>query len=185
MHDTGRGGHDVEVLERLLSPLQELVALAVPLELALGVHAQRVVIAEGVDLNGVVDDQIDANLRIDLGGITLEATHRRAKRGEIDHGGHAGEVLQDDAGRLEGQLVRAGIRRVPRRQPSHVVLLYRVVVDVPQNRLEQHLDRHRKALDVPDASVAERGQAVVVDGAGFGFESPFRVEVVNGHRISP
>ena len=37
MHDAGGRRHDAEVVERLLAPLQELVALAVALELALGV----------------------------------------------------------------------------------------------------------------------------------------------------
>ncbi len=41
VHDAGAGRHDAEVLERLLAPAQELVALAVALVLALHVVHER------------------------------------------------------------------------------------------------------------------------------------------------
>ena len=40
VYDTGGWRHDAEVVERLLTPLQELVTLTVPLELALGIEEQ-------------------------------------------------------------------------------------------------------------------------------------------------
>ena len=39
MHDADAGRHDVERLERLLAPLQELVALAVALELEVEIQS--------------------------------------------------------------------------------------------------------------------------------------------------
>jgi hypothetical protein len=64
--DAGGGRHHGEVVEGLLAPLQELVALAVALELALGVELQGRRVAEGVHLDGVVDDEVHRHERVDL-----------------------------------------------------------------------------------------------------------------------
>ena len=58
-----------EVLERTLSPAQEGVALAVALELELGVAFEGLARAEHVDLDGVVDDQLRGDQRVDLAGV--------------------------------------------------------------------------------------------------------------------
>ena len=96
--------HDAEVVERLLSPAQELVALAVALELELDVQLQRVGRAEVIDLHRVVDHQIDRDQRVDLLRIAAQPLHGRPHGGQIDDARHAGEVLQHDAGRLERDL---------------------------------------------------------------------------------
>ena len=57
-----------------------------------------------VDLHGVVDDEIDRLQRVDALRIAAERLDRVAHRGEIDDGGHAGEVLQQHAARAEGDL---------------------------------------------------------------------------------
>ena len=51
--------HDLEVVERPLAPPQERVALAVPLELELGVPEDREPGRVLVHLDGVVDDELD------------------------------------------------------------------------------------------------------------------------------
>ena len=56
--DAGRRRHDAEVVEGLLAPAQERVALAVALELELGVDGEGARGAEGVDLDRVVDHQV-------------------------------------------------------------------------------------------------------------------------------
>ena len=58
VHDPGVGRHDGEVLEGVLAPAQERVALAVALELELGVAREGVARAEHVDLHRVVDDEL-------------------------------------------------------------------------------------------------------------------------------
>ena len=58
VHDAGGWRDDAEVVERLLAPLEELVALVVALELLLRVHGQRDARREVVDLHRVVDDEI-------------------------------------------------------------------------------------------------------------------------------
>ena len=60
MDDAGARRHDAEVVEGLLAPAQELVALAVALEFDLDVPREGVSRAEVVDLHRVVDDEVDA-----------------------------------------------------------------------------------------------------------------------------
>ena len=103
--DPGRRRDHAEVVERLLAPAQERVALAVALVVALGVDGEGARVAEGVDLDRVVDDQVDGDQRIDLRRVAAELVHRVAHRRQVDDRGDAGEVLHQDPGRLEGDLL--------------------------------------------------------------------------------
>jgi len=105
MADAGAGRHDLEAAERLLAPAQEEVALVVPFELELHVPSERNAGREGVDLDGVIDHELDRDQRIDLRGIAAEIRHRVPHRGEVDDGGHAGQVLEQDARRHERDLL--------------------------------------------------------------------------------
>ena len=96
--DAGVGGHDSNIGERVLRPPQQLVALAVAGELQFGVATKRVGATRYVGDDRVVDDQLDGHARVDLGRICPEGFHRVAHRGQIDDGGHAGEVLHEDTG---------------------------------------------------------------------------------------
>ncbi len=69
MDDAGRGRHAGEVVERLLAPLEELIALVVALELLIGVDGEGLRGAEGVDLDGVVDDQVALDEGVDEVGV--------------------------------------------------------------------------------------------------------------------
>ena len=84
VHDADRRRNDLEILERLLAPLEELVALAVALEFLFDVVQQRERVGVFVDLHAVVDDEIDRHERIDLLRIAAGALHRGAHRGEVD-----------------------------------------------------------------------------------------------------
>src|SRR5439155_6696263 len=92
---------DAEGLEGLARPAEERVALAVALVLALEVALVDVFRAEEVGLDGVVDDQVDGDERLDLRGVLPGALHRRAHRREIDCGRNAGVVLKQDAAGTE------------------------------------------------------------------------------------
>ena len=59
--DPGRRRDDAEVVERLLAPAQERVALAVALVVAVGVDVEGARVAERVDLNRVVDHEVDGD----------------------------------------------------------------------------------------------------------------------------
>lgn len=95
--DAGAGRDDLELVERGLAPAQELVALAVAAVLQLDVLLERVVGAELVGDDGVVDDQLGRGQRVDLGRVAAELLHGLTHGGEVDDTGHAGEVLHDHA----------------------------------------------------------------------------------------
>ena len=105
MTDAGAGRNDAEILERLLAPLQEAVALAVALVFELDVPGKGSRRAEFIDDDRVVDDEVDGHQRVDLFRIAAERDHRVAHRGEVDDGRNAGEVLHQHAGRAIGDFV--------------------------------------------------------------------------------
>ena len=78
--------------------------------------------------------------------------------------GHAGEVLEEDAGRHERDLGLGGDARPPRRQRLDVGRLDDPAAGVAEDVLEQDLERDRRPLEVDP--VAERGQPTVVGQAG-------------------
>ena len=141
MADPRRRRDDAEVVERLTTPLEERVALAVAFELALGVEREGALVAKGVDLHRVVDHQIDVDQRVDLLRIATDLRHRVAHRRQVDHRRHAGEVLHQHPRRLVGDLGAGLGRRVPARDRLDVGGGRRAAVLQPQHVLQQHLDR--------------------------------------------
>jgi hypothetical protein len=146
--DARVGRHDREVVERLGAPAQERVALAVALELALGVECERQPRCELVHLHGVVDHELGRLERVDPRRVPAQVAHRVAHRGEVDHGGHPGEVLEQHARGRVGDLAARLVGRDPLRQRLDVVGLDRVAALGAQQVLEQHLQRERQPCDV-------------------------------------
>jgi len=146
VHDTDARRHDLERVERLHAPLQELVALAIPRELQLEILRQRFRAAREVHLHRVVDDQIHRHERLDDLRILPHPRHRRPHRREIDEQRHTREVLQHDARHHEGNLLRPLRLRAPRRQAANRLLGYTFAVGVAQQRLEHEPHRHRQLL---------------------------------------
>ena len=95
--DAGVRRHGLEVREGALAPAEERVALAVALELELGVALDREPGRKVVDLHRVVDHELDRDQRVDLLRVAAEVGHRGAHRCEVDDRRYAGEVLQQDA----------------------------------------------------------------------------------------
>ena len=142
--DARPGRHDLEVAEALLAPAEEGVALAVALELELDVAREGAARAEDVDLHRVVDHELDRDQRVDLLRVAAEVGHRVPHRREVDDGRDAGEVLEQDARRREGDLAARLVRRHPPRDRFDVVR-----VAVPEHVLEQDPERVREPRDVP------------------------------------
>jgi hypothetical protein len=69
-------------------PVSRVVALDVAL-----VDVAR---TEEIGLHAVVDDEIDRDERLDPRRVLARALHRGTHRGEIDRGGDAGVVLEQD-----------------------------------------------------------------------------------------
>ena len=165
MHDAGGRWHNAEVRERLLAPAQELVAFPVASELDLGVLLERGGGAKVVHLHGVIDDEIDRHQRIDLVGIRAHALHGFAHGGKIDHARHAGEVLENDARRLERNLGRLGSGGLPVGEAYHVVTRDLILIARAQRSFEQHADREWQLAEVHLQLRRERVEAVVLDRA--------------------
>ena len=122
MDDAGAGRHDAEAAQGGLGPAQQLVALTVALVLALDVEGVGVRGAEAVDLDAVVDDQAGRHERVDQRRIAAQLGHGVAHGGEVDHGRHAGEVLQQHAAGHEGDLDVAAGAGAPPGEGGHVIV---------------------------------------------------------------
>ena len=160
VHDAGVRRHDAEVLERVLAPAQEGVALLVALELDGRVLGEGVGRAEVIHLHRMVDDELGRRQRIDHLRLAAELDDGVAHRGEIDDGRHASEVLQNDARRRERDLavgfgfrVPVGKRRDVGRGDVLAVLEAQEVLEQDFQRIGQRLDRAFDGLETVDLVV--------------------------------
>ena len=141
------GRHHAEIVECACAPAQELVALLVALVFDLDVLLERVGRAEEIHLDGMVDDEVDGNQRIDLGRIAVQVAHGIAHGGQVDDGGHAGEVLHQHARRPVGDFPRGGLGLEPLGHGADVVGLDRAPVLEPQQVFQQHFQGEWKVRD--------------------------------------
>ena len=133
--------------------------------------------AEDVGHHRVVDDQLGRNERVDLGRVAAQGLHRLAHGGQVDDGGHAGQVLQDHPGRGELDL---GVRlrvRVPVGQGVDVVGGDVEAVFVAEQVLEQHLQAVREVRYARD-----RVQAVDLVRRAARLKRRAAAEAVRSHR---
>ena len=147
MADAGAGRHHAEIVERAGAPPQECVALAVPLIFFLDIDPEGPVRAERVDHHRMVDDKIDRSERVDLLRVAAELRHCVAHGRKVDHGGNAGKVLHQHAGRAEGDFAVALAFLEPERDAANVVGGDRAAIFVTQQILEQDLERERQVGD--------------------------------------
>ena len=182
--DAGSGRHHAEVVEGALAPFQEIVALAVALILVLHVVGEGLRGAELVDDHRMVDDEIDGHERVDLLGIATEALHTVTHGGEVDDGGHAGEVLHEDARWAKADL-RAGLALIgePGRDRLDVGLGDRAAVLVAQEVLQKHLHGEGKLGDAFEPVLLGDGKRVVDVGLAAGAQGFAALEAVEGERL--
>ena len=95
VHNAGAGRYYFKVLERGLTPAQELVALAVALILILNVALSCICAASNIDYYGVVNHHLGRRQRVDLLRVSPELGNCLAHGCEVYDAGHAGEVLHD------------------------------------------------------------------------------------------
>ena len=181
--DAGTGRHDAEIVEGTLPPLEEGIALAVAVILEVHVVLERLRVGEEVDHHRVVDDEIDGCERIDLLRVLAEALHGVAHGGQIDHGGNAGEVLHQHAGRAEGDflLVLATVLH-PLGDRLNVGLGHRAAILEAQQVLEQHLQRIGQLRDALQAVLLGGLEAEIGIGLGADLEGLAALEAVERHR---
>ena len=155
MDDARVRRNHAEVFERALAPAKERVTLPVTVEFDLVVEVECVGAAVTVDLYRVIDDQLGRRQRIDAVGIATQFNHRIAHGGEVDDGGHAREVLQDDAARRKRNLGARRGGRIPVRKCEDVVPGDIPPVFEPKQVLEQDFQGVGESVYMPFADGIE------------------------------
>ena len=178
--DADVGRDDAEVGERLRAPTEKRVALAVPRELELGVLVEGVDAAELVDLDRVIDDEIGRLERVDPVRIAAELDEGLAHRRHVDDRRDAGEVLEQDAAGVKGDLLVGCRLRIPLEERVDVLALDDAAVLVTEQIFEEDAERERELA----GRGAERGQTAeavdAVSRAG-NRELPLRAEAIRRH----
>ena len=164
MHNTDAGRDDLERVERLHAPLQELVALAVAGEFQIQILRHRVRRTGEVHLHRVVHDEIHRHERLDDLRILADLVHRAAHRCEVHEQRHTGEVLQHDAGDHERDLRRAFLGRLPIRELLHVRFLHLEPVAITQHGFQHETDADRQLGDGADAGRFQCGKRIKLAG---------------------
>ena len=135
-----------------------------------------------IDLHRVIDDEFDRLQRVDLRLVSAQADHPVAHGREIHDGGHAGEVLEENAGRRERDLFLRPRPDVPLREGADVVCVDEAAVLATQQVLEQDFQRVRQPGDFGEPGPLERRQAEDIDGRAARGELRPRIEGVGrGH----
>jgi hypothetical protein len=80
VHDADPGRDELESIERLLPPFQELIALPVAFELHVLIKFQRARRAEKIHLDGVIDHQINGNERLYHPWVPSKSLYRASHR---------------------------------------------------------------------------------------------------------
>src|SRR5262249_14268093 len=127
-------------LERLLAPLEELIALAVALELHLQVQLQRLGGTEKIDLDGVINHQIDRHQGLNDFRVATYLLDRAPHRRQIDDQRHTGKILKHDPRDHEWDL---GVSRrfcIPIGQRFDVFAPNFSSIAIPQDRFQYYPD---------------------------------------------
>jgi hypothetical protein len=96
----------------------------------LHVELEGVVPAEVIDLHRVIDHQIDGGERLHPLEVETSTRQCRAHGGEVDEGGHTGEVLEQHPPHGERYFSRAGSVRLPPSQRFDVLVAGAVVAEI-------------------------------------------------------
>ncbi len=134
----------------------------------------------------MVDHQVDRGQRIDLLGVAAQGDHGVAHRGEIDHGGHAGEILHQHAGRAESDLAVAGAVLQPLPDRLDVVDGDAAVVFRAQQILQQHAQGQGQLGEIAQGALGSLQGEIVVGFAADGQAAlGFQGIVALGHFFAP
>ncbi len=166
--DARPGGDHPEVVEGLLAPAQELVALAVPFEFDLHVLRECAGGAEVIDLHRVVDDEVNTLQWVNPARVAAERLDCLAHRGEVHHNGHARKVLEQHPCRGERDLAIGPAVGLPGCERLDVFTRDGPAVLQPEEVLEQDLQREWQPVEMADALRAERFEREVGVGAADG-----------------
>ena len=168
--------------ERALRPPEERVALLVARELERGVARERIGHSGDVDHDGVVDDEIDGDRRVDTIRIAAEIDERVPHRREVDDGGNTGEVLHQHACGHERELAPADLfgGAVAIGERADVVGGHLGAVFATDEVLQQDAQRVRQAAGIGDDGVESVDRVVLTTDA----QALTRAECVERHSLT-
>ncbi len=146
--DAGARRHHAEIVEGALAPAQEGVALAIALHLDVDVLGKGGPAGIVIDHHRMVDHQIHRRQRVDPLRVAAGLGHGGAHGRQVDHGGHAGEVLHQHPRRAVLDLSVGTAILEPVGQGVQVLAAYGLAVLPAQQVLQQHLERHGQAIKV-------------------------------------
>ncbi len=146
VHNAGARRDDLEVVKCRLAPAQELVTLPVALVFDLHIALQCAGVAEGVNLDRVVNDHFGRCQRVDPLRVSAELLDGLTHGGEVNDARHAGEVLHDHARRRELDLGVGLGAGIPACQRTDVVGRDVGTVLGPQQVFKQYLEAERKVF---------------------------------------
>ena len=165
MADAGVGRDDFEILKSGLPPAEKSVALDVALEFELGVETESVAAAETVHLDGVIDHQLGGKKRIDALGIPAHVSDRFAHGGEINDGGNAGKILEQNArGHKSDFFLRSA--GLPGGEGANVIGADEMIVLIAEEIFEENAQRKRKLRRATEVLLLESFQAMNFKGLG-------------------
>ncbi len=163
MANPGARGDDAEIVKRALTPFKELITLHISFIFAVYIHLERTRVAKLINHDRVVDDQIHRGQRVDFLCIATQSLDPVAHRSQVDHCGHAGEILHQHAGRAIGDLARVlPTVRGPDAEGLDVVDGHgKPVIFEPQQVFQNHLQRGGQTREIPQSSLLRARDRVI------------------------
>jgi hypothetical protein len=96
----------------------------------------------------VVDDELGREERIDPGRLAAQVAHRIAHGGEVDDGRDAGEILEQDPRRSEGDLPVRLLTRLPFEDRPRLLRIALARESGANDVLKEHPERIRQPRDL-------------------------------------
>ena len=109
-------------------------------------------------------------------GVAADAFHGGTHGGEVYGSGNAGEVLEQDAGWLEGDLGVGGGGGIPGGKLTDIGFCDLEAVATAEAAFQEDLDGIGKTGNAREPGLFEGGQAEVLQVSGFGGERCLRVQ---------
>ena len=175
--DAGARRHDLEIVERLAAPFEELVALAVALIFELDVLLERLGVPNSSTITLWSMTRCTGTSGLIFCGSPPSCSHRVAHRREVDDRGDAGEVLHQHARRAVLDLAVDPTLLQPVGHRLEVVASDGLAVLEAKQILQQHLHREGQARNVAER-LARLVQRIISVGLALDLESRAGVEAV-------
>ena len=145
------GRYHAEVAEGFLRPAQKGITFLVAIEFEIGIGLKGAGSAEVVHLNRVVNHQFGGLQGIDLPGVSAHALDGVPHGGQVHHRRNAGEVLEENPRRHEGDFLLNLGPRIPSRQVFNIFLFYKPPIFIAQQVFEQDFQAEWQAGRIPHA----------------------------------